>query len=150
MPVNYDQQYTPHLYDPGWKQPDKVYAEVLVELQVCGSCDKPIYYPDNQMWPHFVALNAKAQGDNAGWVPISDPEMKNKEEKVICQPCSEAGKATFTCSLCLGEKPSSQIQLEVGGYSRDCFCKECYENTPARIWSEAVNAAYHDHRYDYD
>lgn len=121
----------------------RFFALVLVELDLCASCQIPML-PNNGPFPPYYMIDANAQRKRAGW---ECPSNQTINDERICETCAQQDKATFLCFLCNQTRKSSQQQRSFGG--GDYLCIPCYETSTAKQWETAVNTLNERHRYDH-
>jgi len=124
------------------------YVAMLVKAQPCPSCDKTMVHPPHRRkpFPVFFQLTFEKQLADMGLV-IQSQYLRDAE--YICTECAEAGKAGFTCALC-EEWRSNGTAKESYGDPSEHLCTPCFETVSAKIWQEAKDRLYEEHKYDFE
>lgn len=133
----------------------KHYIKLVVPVTYCSCCGewmltfRSYYYSKfDSMFPAWYKANLRAQLER-GDIKIPS-NVKDKNDKIICEECAKAGLATFICALCDGER-SSELEKESFGIDPlEYLCEICYGSVTAKVWSEKKKELYDEHRYDFE
>jgi ssDNA-binding Zn-finger/Zn-ribbon topoisomerase 1 len=138
--------YTPKIINSD--NSSSVYVEMLVESKKCPLCSKQMVMRDSRygIFPIWMQINQDAQVKRGGLVYFSRIEV---DGNLICQECSDAGRASFKCELCHQRHNTSEIQERIGRYLADYLCKLCYSTVSAQKWAEKIKELEEEHKYDY-
>ncbi len=121
-----------------------------LRVEECPSCKKNMMYRDKDRWYGVFPMQDNncqdAQMKSKGVVYISDSEINNE---LICIECEEAGKATFTCTICHQVKNSRKLEESFGDRG-SYLCSDCYSTIPAKSWDDTVDILNEKHKYDFE
>lgn len=144
--------HIPRSFTPSVLDEDRtaVLATVLVRLNKCGACRRPMV--PNSMQRDLPSTGWRGdiaeQAQRAGWTLVTK-YARNADDAVVCDECADAGHATILCALCKQVRPAKESE-ESFGQPPEHLCQPCYATVPAKRWEERVKELSEAHRYDFE
>ena len=127
---------------------NEVFASIVVELNKCGVCNRPMFPSTWKGRYGFLARSWEIDKlmQSAGFV--WDSNVDSPLGHNICTECAADGKGSFICSLCGQERRADQVKENYGYPVSDYLCTVCYETQSAKLWDEWDHKLHKAHQYD--